>query len=598
MNPEFHFLRPLWLLALLPFWLALWWYLRARGRGGAWARVCDAALLPFIVQHTGKASSGMAAWAAALAAGLAIVALAGPVWERLPVPVFRGDSALVIALDLSASMNAVDVKPSRLERAKFKVADILRMRTTGQTALVVFAAQSFVVTPLTDDSATLAAQLQALETSIMPNQGSEPASAIEQSAQLLRQAGMPDGHILLITDGADDEAMERARDALAGASFQLSVLGMGTAEGAPIPDAGGGFAKTEDGEIVMSRLPAAALAALADSADGIFIEASTDDSELERLLEFLSRDHDAHTQRLQELASNQWHEVGPWLLVPVLPLAALAFRRGVLALFLCVLLQAASQPAAAGWWQTPDQAGQSAFDGGRYADAARRFEDARWRGTAHYRSGDYAAAANDYATLDNAEAHYNRGNALARQGRYADAIEAYDAALERAPDHADARYNKALLEEQLQKEQPKEQDKQGPSEQKPQESDSQRGENQYSGEKGESSKEDSAAAANAGGGSPSEQNQRSEEASNDRQSKGEAERAERERRPSMGKDDQESDEAPQLAAAQNESEAERARATEQWLRQIPDDPAGLLRRKFQYQYKEMYGDAPYRGNRW
>ncbi|MEQ8661991.1 MAG: VWA domain-containing protein, partial [Gammaproteobacteria bacterium] len=237
----FHFLRPAWLLALPAFWLACWWHLRARGRGGAWSRVVDPALLPFMVDAAAGAAGRARNGGLLLAGTLAVLALAGPTWERTPVPVFRKDAALVVALDLSASMNAEDINPSRLVRARYKVADLLRLRHDGQTGLVVFAAQSFVVTPLTDDTATLLAQLQGLDTSIMPRQGSAPESALAQAAELLVQAGMTVGHVLLVTDGADPASLARAGAVADEKGLAVSVLGVGTAQGAPVPDASGGF---------------------------------------------------------------------------------------------------------------------------------------------------------------------------------------------------------------------------------------------------------------------------------------------------------------------------------------------------------------------
>ncbi|MEN8261658.1 MAG: VWA domain-containing protein, partial [Pseudomonadota bacterium] len=175
---EFHFLRPLWFLAILPLVLLLWFLWRRNRRAGQWATVCDARLLPHIlIQRNGRRSP----WPLTLFATggvLAVTALAGPAWEQLPTPVFRTESYLVIALDLSRSMDAADIKPSRLIRARYKLADILELRTEGQTALIVYAAVAFTVPPLTDDTATIASQLPALTTGLVPVQGSHAGRAL------------------------------------------------------------------------------------------------------------------------------------------------------------------------------------------------------------------------------------------------------------------------------------------------------------------------------------------------------------------------------------------------------------------------------------
>lgn len=598
---DFHFLRPIWFLAVPLLCALVWWAIRGRARGGVWSQICDAALLPFVMANDASDLKSRAGWLLTAAGALAIIALAGPVWERLPVPVFRGEAALVIALDLSASMNAADIKPSRLARAKFKVADILRARKTGQTALLVFAAQSFVVTPLTDDGQTLSAQLQALDTSIMPSQGSEPAAALTLAGKLLQQAGMPNGHVLLITDGADPGPLERATKVAASASFRLSVLGLGTLDGAPIPDASGGFAKGQNGALVISHLDGAALQSLAKAGKGVYLEARADDEDVTTLARYLADDRAAHAQRLENLAASQWHEFGPWLLLPLLPLAALAFRRGLLVLLLAVALTGlAPQPAQAGWWQTPDQAGQTAFKDKDYAGAAREFLNPAWRAAARYRAGDFAGAAADLKPDDSALAHYNRGNALARAGHLQDALAAYSEALKHAPEDADAQYNKALIEKLLeskQHQQNPQKQQPGQSQDKKQKSDNERSEQQFDGDQGGSADDGTSNASNAAGGARSKDQRHSDQPKDSAQAKGAAREKINPATEEAAKDEQAQSQA-EASSPKTQSEIERAQATEQWLRQIPDDPAGLLRRKFEYQYKQIYGDTPYEGNQW
>ncbi len=606
----FHFLRPEWLWALPLFWLIAWWHLRGRGRGGAWSRVVDPALLQFMVDSGPGEDVRTRGGALALAGTLAILALAGPTWERAPVPVFRKDAALVIALDLSASMNAEDVTPSRLVRARFKVADLLRLRRDGQTGLVVFAAQSFVVTPLTDDTTTLLAQLQGLDTSIMPRQGSAPAAALEQAAELLSQAGMTVGHVLLVTDGADAATLARAGAAAERAGLAVSVLGVGTSQGAPVPDARGGFVRDAGGELVMSTLDSGALADFAAAHAGLYLSLDSDDAELERLNRHIEAALAAHSERLDDLASSQWREAGPWLLLPLLLLAALGFRRGAFFVLALACLPLAPQPARAadgGWFRTGDQAGARAFEQGDYAGAAERFADRAWRGAARYRAGDYEQALAEYAEGDSASAHYNRGNALARLGRYDEAVSAYDSALERDPADADARHNKALIEKLIEQQRQQQPPQQGQSDDEQREQDEQRGEqqgeNQAGGDSGSQSQPDQQqqpqSQGDASGEPGEEKSEQAEAAQKDEAEAAGEEEQQQQARPEQGEqDEQQADSPQQMAEAQSESDAERAQATEQWLRQIPDDPAGLLRRKFQYQYKQRYGDAPYEGDRW
>ena len=182
---EFHFIRPYWLLAFIPAIAVIILLLKNKLNQGNWSNVCDAALLPYVLQEKPVHQTRWALSAGTFSCLLVIISLAGPTWERLPSPVFRNDAALVIALDLSRSMDASDIKPSRLSRARFKIADILKQRKDGQTALLVYAGDVFTVTPLTEDTETIASQLSALTTEIMPSQGSNTALALEKAAELL-----------------------------------------------------------------------------------------------------------------------------------------------------------------------------------------------------------------------------------------------------------------------------------------------------------------------------------------------------------------------------------------------------------------------------
>ena len=202
---QFHFLRPYCLL-LLPLHIAVLWLMIKRRLGNrSWEAICDQNLLPYMLIEGSKRSRRLPVFLVGLAGLLAIIALAGPVWERLPQPVFTNETALVIALDLSRSMDSNDVTPSRLVRARFKVADIINQHDEGQAALLVYAGDAFTVTPLTDDMATIASQLSALSTDIMPEQGNRTELALAKAEQLLKGAGHSQGNILLVTDEVNVE---------------------------------------------------------------------------------------------------------------------------------------------------------------------------------------------------------------------------------------------------------------------------------------------------------------------------------------------------------------------------------------------------------
>ncbi|MEQ8515431.1 MAG: VWA domain-containing protein, partial [Chromatocurvus sp.] len=457
-----HLLRPHWLWLLLPIAALLWWLARRRDTGGSWQSVIAPELLPYLIEKTSTRRRRSLLPAIALAWITAVIAIAGPSWHKLPQPVLQKQDALVLVLDLSYSMWAQDTRPSRIDRARRKLLDLLEMRREGQTALIAFAGDAHVVTPLTDDHPTIANLLPALDPGMMPLPGSDPASAITAAQQLLTSAGVVRGRILLVTDGLDEREAEAIRDALADSGARLSILGVGTAEGAPIPLPDGGFLKSADGAIVMPKLASRTLRGLATSAGGRYRNMSVDPSDLEALLAPASNALEADNREIDR-RTDTWADMAHWFALPLLPLLLLAFRRGaVYALLPLIFLLPGEEARADAWsdlWLTPDQQGARALASGEPGEATEHFADPRWRGTAAYAAGDYAAAADGFDDDDSADGWYNRGNALARQGELDAAINAYRESLQRDPGREDAADNLDLVEQlKRQQEQQEQQD--------------------------------------------------------------------------------------------------------------------------------------------
>jgi Ca-activated chloride channel family protein len=598
---EFHFLRPLWLLLLVPLAALAWRLWRHDPGRGYWQQICDPALIPFVVVAGGGPQRRRSVLPFLIGGLLAVLALAGPTYERAPQPVFRDQAALVLLLDLSTSMRAPDITPSRLERARFKIKDLLVGREIGQTALIVFAVQPFAVTPLTDDVQTIESQLAVLAPELMPSQGSDIPRAIGKGVELLRQAGFQRGDLLLITDGIAAQAVTPAVKALRGGQYRLSVLGVGTLAGSPIPLPDGGYVTDRAGGIVLSKLAAGPLTQLAQRGQGLYQLTTSNGADIEALQTFfadLGRSADASaTDRI----ANQWRELGPWLLLPVLACAALAFRRGALIALLLACHLGFSSSARADWFRTPDQAGQKDFRNERYAEAAREFKHPDWRAASQYRAGRYDEMLATLAHAKTSTELYNKGNALARLGRLEDAIKTYDEALKLEPAHADALHNRDLLSEIINRQHPE--DKPEEQQQPPQQNEGGDDAQNQAGEQGEDGQRQ---ADEAGRDS-----QLKPPAPNDDPAKDQRDAAQRKRERNASSsaspnastaDSEEAPEANAEQAAEARKEAagdpEKALATEQWLRQIPDDPGGLLRRKFLYQYGRLYDQEPAQEEPW
>lgn len=448
----FHFLRPAWLLALLPVLALLFALWRARATATGWRAFVAPALLAHLLLDADRSVRRLPLLLLGAGWLLAVVALAGPTWERQAVDLYRAPADRVIVLDMSPSMAGGDLQPDRLSRARLAIRRLLAGAREGRTALVVFGAEPHVVAPLTDDVATIEALLPALTIDILPVAGDRAAPALRLAGELLARVHSAQGTVLLVSDGVGDTADSlQASQALRQAGVRLMVLGVGTAAGAPVPGADGGFATDPDGRVQLARLDETGLAALASAGGGRYLRlgAAAPESLLQPAVA-----RDPAQAKTTAAGVERWVERGPWLLLPLLLLAAAGYRRGWLGVLLILVLP--PPPAQAfGWqdlWLRPDQQAARLLAQGEVTAAAARFADPDWRATARYRAGDYDAAAGDFAG-DTPERLYNRGNALARAGHLQEALAAYDAALQQEPGHADARFNHDLVAQLLRAEQ-------------------------------------------------------------------------------------------------------------------------------------------------
>lgn len=631
---QFHWLRPWWLLALIPA-LALSIFLwRQKRKAYQWQQLIAPELLPFLLDGKTVQTKKSLIWILLFAWIISCIAVAGPSWVKRPTPVEKNQNALVILLDLSYSMISEDVKPSRIARARLKIADVLRERKDGQTALVAYAGEAHTVTPISDDSATILSLLSSMHPNIMPLQGSNTEDAIARSIQLFQDAGATQGDILLVTDGVVPEAFDKIQSLLAGKKIQLNILGVGTTQPAPIPSPNGGFLRDNSGAIITTQLNSAELTQLATRLNGRYHEISNNNSDIESLKPREHKD-DAEKPTLKR-DFDQWVDNGHWFVFLLLPIALFCFRRGLfLSLLLMPMLGFTPSPSYAlgldDVWLTKDQQAQRELNNGNAKKAAEQFTSPEWKASAQYRAGDFASAAESFAKIDTASGHYNRGNALAKSGKLEDAIKAYDEALKRDANLEDAKKNRALAEKLLQQQKDQQQDqsdkdknqddnnkdkndpqnKDDKQDSDKQNSDKKDGDPQNSDSKGRDGKENpkdnenkdqqqsnsQSSSANNGKDSAKESAQQSSQSA--QQSSQDANKAQSGQSSSAAQSQPATQAGLQASsaagsAANREQQAaqideskltpEQKQALEQWLRRVPDDPAGLLRNKFKYQY--------------
>jgi len=657
---NFHFLRPLWFFALVPVALLCIWLAKRQRDRGSWQQAIDASLLPHLIS-VAATKQQRRPWPLICSAWIiGVIALAGPSWQKLPQPVMQQEDALVVVLDLTLSMYATDKTPSRLVHAQHKLADLLQKRKEGLTALVAFSGDAHTVTPLTDDTATIASMVSALAPDMMPVFGSNATGGITRAVELLQHAGIGKGRILLMTDEVLPQDLQQIKALLQGRDISLLIMGIGTADGAPIAKPEGGFLKRDDGSIIIAKLNASDLSALAASCNGRYVDSRIDDSDIDYLLSDWHIDTDT---RKTEHEFDLWADEGHYLVWLLLPATLLAFRRGALAIILLMLYLPSSPSHALEWqdfWQRRDQQASDAMQQNRFDEAAGKFDDPAWRAAAQYRAGKFDAAAETLKSQDNATDNYNRGNALTQAGKLQDALAAYDRALQQDPNNEDAKTNRQLasnaLEQQKkqqqnddnQKNQQKDQDKkdgeqkgdqqngqqQNGQDQSGQQQNGQQQNNQQQDGQQQSAQNDSQQSQQQQKEGQSQQDQKDQQsdkqqAQNDKQqdqqqkdataqnaspkSEDEA-REHNEQQHTAAKQEQSDDKQKQdekalqqaIARRQEENkndadkpstatqvgiaempqpQTEQQQALEQWLRRVPDDPGGLMRNKFNYQYR-------------
>ena len=571
-----HWFRPEW-LAVLPLlgWL-LWKLWHRQKRAGRWQMILPVAFQRVLLSGGNGRVSKLPWIVLGLGWLLAGLALMGPSWQRVEQATQKPADPLVVMLELTPEMLATDSSPTRLEQARRKVYDLLQNRSDAQTAVIVYAGSAHTLVPLSDDLATSRNLLEALKPSIMPQPGHRADLAVGKALQLLDQGALGQGRLLLIGSSLSAQEREGIRSRLGSDAPPLLMLGIGTRDGAPVVDENGLLLKDDQGAILLPRLDSPDLRSFLLDIGGRYRQARLDDNDLRGLGLLDGALHlraDGQTQRL-----DTWADQGYWLLLPLLLLAACAGRRGWL--FCLPLLFLLPQPSYAfsftDLWLRPDQQGQRLLEQKKPLQAVQHFEDPMWQGMALYQAGDYAAAAERFAEVNSASAHYNRGNALAMAGELEAAIDAYEQALERQPELQAAAQNKALIEQLLEEqheqshatpERPPEAENPAPDAQSP-------GSTPPQGAPGATrpAQDPSGASTPAGEVSP---------------------------QPAQQPD------APPTAAGEPEAapatnpapsgirpiEEEHRQALEQWLKQIPDNPSELLRRKFWYE-QQQHQDTP------
>ena len=444
----FHLIRPLWLIAV-PLIGLLWWIIRRRDRLQQVPANMQLAphLLAALTVNRSTRRGVRPVDLVALGLLLATLAAAGPAWQRIPNPFFAESAPLVVAIEVSETMLANDVLPTRLDRARLKVLDLMEQRAGGRTALVAFAGSAHLVLPPTEDPQLVKPFLEGLSPEIMPRAGENGAAALLLAHELLLREDTP-GSILLITDGlasADVPAFLAYQERVDAAGVVMLVLG--TQAGGVARRSDGSFATGRDGQRLQTGVDLASIGRLGVNV----VRVTTDNSDLQRIQR---RVESNLLNALDKDVLAAWDDQGWWLLWPGALLGLFWFRRGwtmhwVFVAALGLGSTSIAPPATADpldWFLTPDQQGRYAMQQRRFGDAADLFEDPLWQGIAAYRAGRYQEAAEVFARVPTAQGFFNLGNSYVKAREYDRAVAAFRQAVTEDPDFVSAQKNLEVTE--------------------------------------------------------------------------------------------------------------------------------------------------------
>ena len=643
---QLHFLRPQWLWALIPAAVIYGLIRSIKHRQNQATNMINDVLYNYLTQGGSQTQSTQRLWPLLLGAVLAIVAMAGPTTQKIPKPVYDIAQAKVIVMDMSLSMRATDIAPDRLSRMSYKAIDLINANNGGEIGLIAYAGDAFVISPITTDGTNLNALIPGLRPEIMPEFGSEPELALEKAALMLEQAGYLNGDIIWFTDGVDYDQMPGLTSLLQSMPHRVSILSVGTPDGAPIKLTNGQLLKDSSGAIVIPRLDNASLQTLAGITNGAFTPITADEQDIKIIMQ-VADTLLADATKLNTLQGDDWYELGPYLLLPVIFIVLLYSRKHWVLLLTIVLLplcgltlqqpafaQAMPQKSSADLPSPPsselnavqsirtpldflppalqnnNQKGLRAFQNGDYATSQSLFTDPEWQAQAQYAQGEYAEALAHFAQTDDALSQYNAGNSLAKLGQYDKALEAYQRANSLDSDFIEAQENQAALELFLQNQPPQDssqdqskQDQDQSDEQNDQEQQDQQSQSQDNQESAsdEQESQDQQSQQQQSQDEQSQQNQQqsedqkeqpSPEESKDEQEQGDDQQKQQDKQqPKEPTQPDEAQESQEVQAQQQEQpltpeEQEKMQRMQALMNKVPNDPGYLLKRKMELEYQQ------------
>lgn len=446
---QFHFLREEWLWAFIPMVIIAALIIWNAREDNKWKKVIAPALRPFMFTKEKRSGVVFPLVAFITIMSLCILAMAGPTWKKVDVAGAKSEAVLLIAFDASLSMMAEDIQPNRLERAKFKIQDLLDANPIAKTGLFVYAGTAHTVVPFCNDYNLITHHLQSLSPGIMPVRGSNLRQMLHVADSTLNKIEAP-STLLLVTDNIKTEDIDKLKDFVDNSIHRIEILAMATTQGAEIPkNKWKQPIKNKNGEVVISKLDTKVVFELQKHAKININTLTLDNSDMEIIAKNIRQT--LTFQQDNEESEEQWQDMGYALVIVLSLLFPFWFRKGWMLQFcwlpFIILLSSCNTPQWKNLWYTDDYQGQKLYNDTLYTDAANTFESNLHKGVAYYKAGNFDAAAQAFEADSSANSLYNLSLAYSQMGEYDKAKEAIVLATKLEPNNEQFKETLAQTEE-------------------------------------------------------------------------------------------------------------------------------------------------------
>jgi Ca-activated chloride channel family protein len=424
---DFHFLRPTILWLLLPAAIISIISLLTLRETLSWRKSIAPHLRKYVIT---KGSEGKRKWMQlflTLFLSIAIFGVAGPSWRKVELPEKTLETPLLIILNLSESMLKTDIQPNRLERAKFKINDLLDANPGARTALMGYAGSAHTIIPLTRDYSIIKSHISSLSPSIMPVAGSNLKEALTLTDTVLKNISAP-GNILLFSDYFNDEVSNILQDYSSTHNHKITVLPI-------IP-----IANTSPETASLKKL---------ESIVNINVAKITlDKSDVELIAKNIRESLQFKDKDLEK--EDEWQDDGLWFALPLALFLLMWFRKGwvIYSLFFALITTSCNgDKTFKDLWLSRDYQAQKAYNKGDFESASQLFENHVHKGVAYFKLSDFDKAIDEFSKDSSAIGAYNLGLAYYNNGDFASAALAFGQATELDPNMENASKNVALMQQ-------------------------------------------------------------------------------------------------------------------------------------------------------